>query len=54
MPVQNGKGCGRGVLALKSWEPLRKPGAVSNQNSSGREQSTDSNSNEGLTLSKIK
>lgn len=26
MLAPSGKGCGRGVLALKSWEPLRKPG----------------------------
>lgn len=30
MSVENGRICGRGVLALHSWEPLRRPGSVSN------------------------
>ena len=45
MSVENGRICGRGVLALHSWEPLRRPGSVSNLKP--KDHSKNPNSNQG-------
>lgn len=46
MLAQNRKICGRGVLALKSWEPLRRPGPISKQKTGDNSK----NSNQGQQI----